>query len=192
MSRRIGLLVVVVACSIATSLAVAIAVRGAHGSSRPDLFRFSTRGQGITPSIVARHAFGVQSGRLLAVRDGRAFYELNSADGRCFGVGSTASLGDPGGEVCPHEPFPSASRPTLDFSVYEGHTADRGDLTLFRIEGFAGDGVAAVGVVNRAGQVALRVPVVDNVYVLSHVPPGLTGVVVALDADGAVISGPDH
>ena len=191
MSRRMLLIVVLVA-GVATSLAIAIAVQGAHGSSRADLSRFSARGRRITPSSGAAHAFRVQSGRLLAVRDGRAFYELDTADGRCFGVGSAASIGDPGGEACPREPFPSASRPTLDFSVYEGHTPSRDDLTLYRIEGFAADGVAAVGILNRAGQVALRVPVSDNVYVLSHVPPGLSGVVVALDNGGAVISGPDH
>jgi hypothetical protein len=191
MSRRM-LLIVVVVCGIATAVAVAIAVRGAHGSSRPELFRFSSRGRPITPSRGARHAFRLDSARLLAVRDGRAFYQLDTADGRCFGVGSAEDVGDPGGEVCPREPFPSASRPTLDFSVYEGHTRSPDDLTLYRIEGFAADGVAAIGIANRAGRVALRVPVSGNVYVLSHVPPGLSGTVVALDAGGAVISGPDH
>jgi len=191
MSRRM-LLIVVLVCGIAAAVAVAIAVRGAHGSSRADLFRFSTRGRRITPSNGATHAFGVQSGRLLAVRDGRAFYRLDTADGLCFGVGSAASLGDPGGEVCPRDPFPSSARPVLDFSVYEGRTASRDDLTIYRIEGFAADGVAAIGIRNRAGHVALRVAVADNVYVLSHVPPGLSGSVVALDSGGAVISGPDH
>src|SRR5437667_10394135 len=154
MSGRV-LLIVVIACGIAASLIVAMAVHGAHGSSRADLSRFSTRGERITPSPGARDAFRVQSGRLLAVRDGRAFYELDTVDGRCFGVGSAESLGDPGGEICPREPFPAPARPTLDFSVYEGHTASRDDMTLFRIEGFAADGVAAVGIVNRAGHVGV-------------------------------------
>jgi hypothetical protein len=191
MSRR-TVLIFVVLCGIGAYSAVAIAVRGAHGSSRAALFRVSNRGVRITPSIGARHAFRVQSVRLLAVREGRAFYDLSTADGQCFGVGSSARLGDPGGEVCPQATFPSAARPTLDFSVYEGQTADRDSLTLFRIEGFAADGVAAVGVVNRAGKIAWRVPVADNVYVLGHVPPGLTGAIVALDARGAVIFGVGH
>lgn len=191
MSRRM-LLIVLAVCGIASSLAVAILVRSAPGSSRADLFRFSVHGRRFTPSRGARSAFRVQTGRLLAVRDGRAFYELDTADGQCFGVGSATSIGDPGGEACPREPFPSAARPTLDFSVYEGHAAARDDLTLYRIEGFAADGVAAVGVLNRAGHLALRVPVSDNVYALSHLPPGLSGVVVALDAGGSVITGPDH
>jgi hypothetical protein len=187
------LLMFVVLCGVGASTAVAVAVRGAHGSSRAGLFRLSNAGVRITPSRGVRHAFRAESVRLLAVRDGRAFYELDTADGRCFGVGSASDLGDPGGEVCPRgDPFPSASRPTLDFSVYEGQTPDRDSMTLFRIEGFAADGVGAVGVTNQAGRVAWRVPVSNNVYVLSHVPPGLTGAIVALDDGGSVMSGPDH
>jgi hypothetical protein len=187
------LLMLVVLSAIAVSLAIAVAVRGAHGSSRAGLSGLSNHGVRVTASSGARRAFRVESVRLLAVREGRAFYELDTADGRCFGVGSASRLGDPGGEVCPRGgPFPSASRPTLDFSVYEGRSADRDDMRLFRIEGFAADGVAAVGIANRAGQVGLRVPVSNNVYVLSPVPPGLTGAIVALDGGGSVMSGPDH
>jgi hypothetical protein len=192
MSKR-TLLMLVVPSAIAVSLAIAVAVRGAHGSSRAGLSGLSNHGVRVTASSGARRAFRVDSVRLLAVREGRAFYELYTADGRCFGVGPASRLGDPGGEVCPRGgPFPSASRPTLDFSVYEGRSADRDDMRLFRIEGFAADGVAAVGIANRAGQVGLRVPVSNNVYVLSPVPPGLTGAIVALDGGGSVMSGPDH
>jgi hypothetical protein len=192
MSKRM-LVTLVVLCGIGASIAVAVAVRGAHGSSRAGLFRLSNRGVRLMPSSGARHAFHLQSLRLLAVRDGRAFYELDTADGRCFGVGSASSLGDPGGEVCPRgAPFPSALRPTLDFSVYEGQKADREEMSLFRIEGFAADGVAAVGVRNRAGHLTSRVPVSDNVYVLRRMPPGLAGPIVALDAGGSVMSSPDH
>jgi hypothetical protein len=192
MSKRM-LLTFVLLFGIAAAIAVAVAVRGAHGSSRAGVFRLSNRGVPITASHGARRAFGAASVQLLAARDGRAFYELDTADGHCFGVGSASNLGDLGGEVCPQgTAFPSASRPTLDFSVYEGQTVDRDDMRLFRIEGFAADGVAAVGIVNRAGHVGWRVPVSKNVYVLSHVPPGLTGAVVALDDGGSVISSPDH
>jgi hypothetical protein len=192
MSKRM-LMTFALLCGIGASIAVAVAVRGAHGSSRAGLFRLSNRGVRLTPSSGARRAFRLQSLRLLAVRDGRAFYELDTADGRCFGVGSASSLGDPGGEVCPRgAPFPSAVRTTLDFSVYEGQKVDREDMSLFRIEGFAADGVASVGVRNRAGHLTWRVPVSDNVYVLRRVPPGLIGAIVALDAGGSVMSGPDH
>ena len=192
MSKRM-LLTFVLLFAIGAAIAVAVAVRGAHGSSRAGLFRLSNRGAQITASHGARRAFGVGSVQLLATRDGRAFYELDTADGHCFGVGSASNIGDLGGEVCPQGvAFPSASRPTLDLSVYEGQTGDRGDMTLFRIEGFAADGVDAVGIVNRARHVVWRVPVSKNVYVLSHVPPGLTGAIVALDDAGSVISGADH
>jgi hypothetical protein len=191
MSKR-TLLLLVVLCAAGASAAVAIAVRGANGSSRPDLFRLSTRGVRVTPTKGARAAFRVESARLVAIRDGRAFYELDTPDGRCFGVGSAASVGDPGGEACPDGTFPSPPRPTLDFSVYEGRVGDRDHMTLFRIEGFAADGVAAVGVRNAAGHIALRVAVANNVYALDRVPPGLSGALVALDAQGGVISGTDH
>jgi hypothetical protein len=191
MSKRM-LLTLVLLCGIGASAAVAVAVHSAHGSARAGLFRLSNHGVRITASQGARRGFRVESVRLLAVRDGRAFYELDTADGRCFGVGSASSLGDPGGEVCPGgAPFPSAARPTLDFSIYEGQTS-REEMSLFRIEGFAADGVAAVGVRNRAGHLAWRVPVSNNVYALGRVPPGLTGAIVALDAGGSVMSGPDH
>jgi hypothetical protein len=192
MSKR-TLATLVLLCGVGAALAVAVAVRGAHGSSRAGLFRLSNHGVRIAASRGARHAFRVESLRLLAVRDGRAFYELNTADGQCFAVGSASSLGDPGGEICPQGyDFPSAARPMLDFSVYESQTANRADLRLFRLEGFAADGVAAVGIVNPAGHIAWRVPVSNNVYVLSRVPPGLTGAVVALDGGGSAMSGPNH
>lgn len=193
MSRRM-LLTLALLCGVGAAAAVAFAVRGAHGSGRPDLVRVSNRGVRIAASRGTRHAFHSASVHLLAARDGRAFYELDTTDGQCFGVGSSGDLGDVGGEVCPRgpAPFPSAARSTLDFSVYEGQSPDRDGMTLYRIEGFAADGVAAVGITNRAGHVALRVPVDNNVYVLSHVPPGLTGEIVALDAAGSVMPVPNE
>jgi hypothetical protein len=172
--------------AVVLSATAAIIVHRAHASSQQRLSRFSTAGRDVTPSRGSVRAFRIDSIRLLAVRDGRAFYELDTADGRCFGVGSAEAIGDPGGEVCPGgAPFPSMLRPILDFSVYEASPGtDRDDLTIFRIEGFAADGVTTVGVLNRARKVSLRLPVADNVYVLSHVPPGLTGSVVPLDGDG--------
>jgi hypothetical protein len=185
------LITLAVLCAIGA--AVAVAVGRAHGSSRAGLFRLSNPGVRIAPTRIAHRLFRARSVRLLAVRDGRAFYDLDTSDGRCFGVGPADDLGNPGAEACSRGvSFPSASRPTLDFSVYEGVTPDRTDMRIFRIEGFAADGVAAVGIANRAGHVAQRVPVSNNVYVLSHVPPGLTGAIVALDAGGSVMSAPDH
>jgi hypothetical protein len=188
MSRRT--LSIAAVCAVAASaVGGTIAVHRAHGTS---LSRISTEGRRVAPSSGAKHAFRIDSLRLLAIRDGRAFYALDTANGRCFGVGFADAIGDPGGEVCPAgAPFPSTSRPLLDFSVYEGSQGTGRDaLTLFRIEGFAADGVAAVGVMNRAQKISLRVPVSDNVYVLSHVPPGSTGAVVPLGTDGTPLGPP--
>jgi hypothetical protein len=180
-SRRVSIAVV---CAVAASTAGAIAVHRAHGTPPSALTRFSTQGRSVKPSRDAARALKADSMQLLAVRDGRAFYEVDSARGRCFAVGSSEAIGDPGGEICPAgAPFPSADRPVLDFSVYEARSgADRDQVTIFRIEGFAADGVTAVGVLNRAQRISLRVPVLDNVYVVDPVPPGLTGRVVPLPA----------
>ena len=144
MSKRTIAISAISALLVATGAAVA--VHRAHGSQRSALWRLSNRGQRVTPSRGARRGLQIESARLLAVRDGRAFYELQTPAGRCFGVGSAASIGDPGGEACPTgPPFPSALRPVLDFSVYEGRPGDaRTSLSVVRVEGFAADGVAAV------------------------------------------------
>lgn len=184
MSKRslmIGAICVAVAAGVAT-----VAVHRAHGSQREALWRMSNHGHNVSVGTRAKRAFRINDAQLLAVRDGRAFYRLQTQEGRCYGVGAAAAVGEPGGEACPSgTPFPSPFRPILDFSVYQGSVGTaRSDLDVVRVEGFAADGIATVGILNRAGQVALRVPVSDNVYVLSHVPPGLTGMVVGLDSDG--------
>jgi hypothetical protein len=60
----------------------------------------------------------------------------------------------------------------LDFSVYEGARHDLKEFSLFRVEGFAADGVAAVQFFRPNGQVALTVPVSGNVYSAPNVPKG--------------------
>jgi hypothetical protein len=179
-------------CGLVALAAGAIAVHRAHGSPRSALSRLSTHGRRVLPTPETARLLHIESLRLIAIRDGRAFYELDTANGRCFGVGSADAIGDPGGEICPTgATFPSPGRPILDFSVYEGRPgSDRDQLTVFRVEGFAADGVAAVGVMNRAQRISLSVPVIDNVYVVDHMAPGLTGWVVPLDARGAPLNGP--
>jgi hypothetical protein len=191
MSRRKVLIALV--CGLVVAVVAAIAVHRAHGSPRAPLSRLSIQGRHVTPTRRAAATFHVDAMRLVAVRDGRAFYELDTANGRCFGVGSANAIGDPGGEACPAgaAQFPSPDRPIFDFSVYEARPgASHDQLTVYRLEGFAADGVSAVGVLNRAGKVSLRVPVADNVYVLDPIPPGLTGSVVPLDARGAPLNAP--
>jgi hypothetical protein len=127
----------------------------------------------------------ITSGNVLAVRQGRALYRLSRANGDpCFGVGPANELGTPGSVVCPRGGFPRAGNPVLDFSVYEGTRHDMREFSLFRVEGFAADGVAAVEFFRPNGEVALTVPVVGNVYATTDVPTGPIAGFAAVDKGG--------
>jgi len=127
----------------------------------------------------------IRSGHVLAVRHGRALYRMQLANGTpCFGAGPAAALGTPGSVVCPHGGFPSSGDPVLDLSVYEGTRRDARDFSLFRVEGFAADGVAAVHFLRPNGEVALSVPVSGNVYSAADVPKGSIAGFAAVDKDG--------
>ena len=127
----------------------------------------------------------ITTGNVLAVRHGRALYRLRTTDGTpCFGVGPANDLGSPGSVVCPRGGFPSSGSPLLDFSVYEGSSHEVREFSLFRIEGFAADGVAAVEFFRPNGDVALRVPVSRNVYSAATVPKGPIAGLAAVDRDG--------
>jgi hypothetical protein len=128
----------------------------------------------------------IDSGNVLAVRDGRALYRLNRANGRdpCFGVGSANELGTPGSVICPRGGFPTAGNPVLDFSVYEATRHDVRELSLFRIAGFAADGIAAVEFIRPNGDVAVTVPVIGNVYATADVPKGPIAGFAAVDEGG--------
>jgi hypothetical protein len=128
----------------------------------------------------------VRTGNVLAVRNGRALYRLQIVGGgTCFGVGSAGDIGNPGSVTCPHGGFPrTGGDPVLDFSVYEGTRHNLREFSLFRVEGFAADGVAAVEFFRPNGEVALRVPVSGNVYSASSVPDGPIAGFAAVDNGG--------
>lgn len=171
-------LLVIIVLGVAASVVALVVSRAATSSGRPALARFSTHGRSVR---VNGH-----DGHLIATRDGQAFYRYDN----CYAVGPADRIGTLGGEACiATGAFPSSGHPLLDMSVYESTSRDRNaDMTLYRIEGFAADGVPAIGVLNRAGKVGLRVPVADNIYALTHMPPGLTGSIVPLDAGGTPIT----
>lgn len=175
-------LALIITTAVAAGVVALIVSHAATSSGRPSLSHFSTHGRSVR---VDGH-----EGSLIATRDGQAFYHYDN----CYAVGPADRIGTLGGEACiAAGSFPSSGHPLLDMSVYESTSRDRNaDMTLFRIEGFAADGVRAIGVLNRAGKVGLRVPVMDNVYALSHMPAGLTGSIVALDADGAALLPASH
>ena len=74
--------------------------------------------------------------------------------------------------VCQRGGFPSGGNPVLDLSVYEGTRHDLREFSLFRVEGFAADGVSAVQFFRPNGDVALTVPVSGNVYSAGKRPEG--------------------
>lgn len=127
----------------------------------------------------------IDTGNVLAVREGRALYRLNRANGDpCFGVGPANELGAPGSVICPRGGFPTAGNPLLDFSVYEGTRHDVREVSLFRVAGFAADGVAAVEFIRPNGDVAITVPVIGNVYATADVPKGPIAGFAAVDKGG--------
>lgn len=126
----------------------------------------------------------IRTGNVLATRHGRVFYRLTTVSGQpCYGVGLSTDVGTPGSVVCQHG-FPSGGDPVLDFSVYESTRHDVKEFSLFRAEGFAADGVAAVQFFRPNGVVALTVPVSGNVYSAASVPKGPIAGYAAVDDSG--------
>jgi len=155
------------------------------GASRDDA-ALSNRGMpGMAIHGLRMKSARITTGNVLAVRQGRALYRLNRVGAEsCFGVGPANELGTPGSVVCPRGGFPRAGEPVLDFSVYEGTRHDLREFSLVRVEGIAADGVAAVEFFRPNGQIALSVPVVDNIYSTSSVPAGPIAGLAAVDKAG--------
>jgi hypothetical protein len=177
-------LAVVVLGFAASAVAASVLVRG--GDASQDGARISNRGGPVIALRGLRMKLApIRSGHVLAVRHGRALYRMQLADGTpCFGAGPAAVLGTPGSVVCSRGGFPSSGNPVLDLSVYEGTRRDVRDFSLFRVEGIAADGVAAVHFLRPNGEVALSVPVSGNVYSAASVPNGPVAGFAAVDKDG--------
>jgi hypothetical protein len=175
---------VAVALLVVAGAAVA-GVLVTRGDASRDTAALSNRGG---PTIAVRglrmKLATIRSGTVLATRHNRVFYRLTTVSGDpCFGVGFATDVGTPGSVVC-QRGFPSGGNPVLDLSVYEGTRHDAKEFSLFRAEGFAADGVAAVQFFRPNGDVALTVPVSDNVYSAASVPKGPVAGYAALDPGG--------
>ncbi|HKC22982.1 MAG TPA: hypothetical protein VKB64_10775 [Gaiellaceae bacterium] len=126
----------------------------------------------------------IRAGTVLATRRDRVFYRLTTVSGeQCFGVGVATDVGTPGSVMC-QRGFPSSGSPVLDLSVYEGTRHDAKEFSLFRVEGFAADGVAALQFFRPNGDVALTVPVSGNVYSAASPPKGPIAGYAAVDKEG--------
>jgi hypothetical protein len=175
---------VLAALLVGTAITAAVLVsRG--DASRGDMKLSNRGGQSIAVHGLRMKRAVIRRGDVLGIRDGRALYRLTRENGDpCFGVGAASRLGSPGSVVCPRGGFPRAGNPVLDLSVYEGTRHDVRELSLFRAEGFAADGVVAIEFLRPNGDVALRVPVSGNVYSTSAVPSGPIAGLAAVDKDG--------
>jgi hypothetical protein len=174
----------VVAALLGAACGATVIATRTEASGQGALSRLSNEGRAVD---VARSAFarqtGVRQASLLAVRAGRAYYRLDN-DGTCFGAGPAAQIGELGSVDCPRGPFPTSDRPVLDFSVYEGTTRGSRELSLYRAEGIAADGVSAIAFLRPNGNVALKVPVSQNVFFATSVPRGPITGLAALDSSG--------
>jgi hypothetical protein len=174
------------ALTLLAAVATAVAVATRTGASGPTaLSRLSNDGRVITidnSEIASR--LGAHQATLLAVRGNRAFYRLDGSDTTCFATGQARELGKIGAADCPRGVFPERARPVLDLSVYEATTRGRREVSLYRAEGIAADGVAAVAFLRPDGTVAFTVPVRGNVFAEASPPRGLIAGIVALDATG--------
>lgn len=134
--------------------------------------------------------------RKIAERDGRVYFVIERADGtRCYAVGSASKANRIGQIHCPISPaFPTAKQPILDESIFGGYDPSPGlstpidKLVVRRLEGFAADGVANVGIRVEGGNVEAVTEVTDNVYVrLTGLPTQPAREIVALDENGKVL-----
>ena len=152
--------------------------------SRRDLFTLSRVGSKVPLARIAspslRHT-EVSAVRLLAARDGRAFYAIDLQNGRtCYGTGASGEESRFGLIVCPGgaTAFPSAAEPLFDLSVYDA--GDPAGPRVVRLAGFAANAVQAVALRRPDGQIVARTPVVDNVYVATKdLPESSVSAVVA-------------
>jgi hypothetical protein len=183
MNRRRAL--ALAAVTVLAALAAVFAATRGGASERGALSRLSNEGRpvALVPGPVWRRA-GVGHLSLLAVRGTRALYRLEANTGPCVGAGPANVPGKLGTVDCPRGPFPTAELPVLDLSVYEATSHESHEVSLYRAEGVAADGVATIAFLRPNGSVALKVPVNANVYEASSIPPGPIATVVAYDAAG--------
>lgn len=163
-----------------------------------DLHNLSAMASGVSPRVPAskeedRARFQAASFRQIATRGNQAFFVADrSGGGLCTSI---ASIDDPNviGSIGCSPDFPSAKRPIFDQSLFRARQIYENGrfrgltepLTATRLEGFAADGVAGVGVLTVDGSIEAVTPVGDNVYLrVEGLPTEPIAAIVALDAEG--------
>ena len=162
-----------------------------------ELFGLSNPGEQVPTSTLALdqvsdlQRIGVVGGvRKLGQREGTAFYVGRSRSGElCFVTGAAAATRPVLGMLaCQGEQglFPSPKMPIADFSPMRGHEG-RNSVYVWKLAGFAADGVAAVAVRDATGVLRSIIPATDNMYASGELPAVAATAIVALAADGTVL-----
>jgi hypothetical protein len=162
------------------------------------LARISTKASGpavsllpIDQRVLAQFAHGgadLTTASTLGTRGGRLFYVIaNSAGSDCYAVGPAAAVRYTLGQVACNAAFPSASAPLVDFTVVHGGLGKGSPGHVFRSEGIAADGIAAVGFESADGSLVGVQPVVGNLYASTAPPAEAVHKLVALDSDSKVV-----
>jgi hypothetical protein len=130
---------------------------------------------------------GKVSIRLLATRGGHTFYVIDVHGPRvtqCLAIGRVGRPELFGALGCSSgDDFPSPDRPIADYSTFYGRP--NGVVQIGRLEGFAADAVAKVGLLDEDGKLVAPVPVIDNTYLrTTGFPTGPLQAIVAYDQTG--------
>ena len=156
-----------------------------------DLQRMSAISAGFNPHVPASKQeqlirLKAASLRQIATRDGRAYFVAKwQRGGLCTAVGDVGKPDLFGAIECAPD-FPS-SRRVLDQTVFHGGPPGVDDH-VWRLEGFAVDAVAKVGLVTASGKLAGVTPVQDNVYVrTTGLPSERVLGIIAFDANGKAL-----
>jgi hypothetical protein len=111
---------------------------------------------------------------LIAQRGSTAFYVIRRTDGRlCYSIGQVRKHLTPaqregqfrfgGGDCVDPRIFPSRAMPVLSHAFFSYRPGDS-EARFGGLQGFAADAVEAIGVIGPKNQVAVRIPVADNVF----------------------------
>lgn len=185
-SRKLGLALAVALIAV-PALAATGQLVSLLGFSNPGT-PVDTRSLSLS-EISALKRVGADEGsvKLLGERDGIAFYVARSKAGAlCFGIGR-ASAPAPGFDMLAcrgagSPAFPSTEHPVADFSPVRGQEGGPA-IYIWRLVGFAADGVARVGFVDTSGRIH-SVAVIGNVYAGADLPHEPATALVALDDAG--------
>jgi len=187
--------VTVIATVLGIALITIVIASGAAGGASSPLSSVSTEGVSLASGEAQVDAdalakLGRPDGNvmLLATRGNRAYYRIDAVDRpTCYGVGSSAELGVLGQVRCGTD-FPSETTPVLAFNVFHGRTTATGsaDVTIYRSEGIAADGVGVVSFVNASGERIVSASVSNNVFSFSGIP-STPRALIALDDHGHIL-----